>query len=361
MKRFSALSVLAMMLLTQLACSSGGSNQINYRGSQVTPTLELPPDLIARSTDENLALPGSDVGTAARSGRFVETGALDLELRTLPEIEGIRIQGQGDWYWLEVNSPPHEVYQQLRTFWAEQGFRLAVDEPAIGIMETEWLSMKPNNESFFASILATLRSSEYKDMYKTRLQRGPQPEMSLVSVAHRGLEYMVDEDDGPQWQGELTKGWRLTPADPGKEYEILSRFMLFLGMQEPQIKLELEKIGLFASRARLAFYDDEDDNSDSYLLVKQGFSQTWNRFIHQMDRLDINLDQVDKDDNEARLIMAAREVLPSFEPDQESLNLHLEGSRSTNTTRIEVLNDNGTVNPSDEARQLLQFLLQQLK
>ncbi len=362
MKSLGVFSVLALLLLTQLGCSSGGSDQINYRGTLVTPTLEIPPDLIARSSDNNLVLPGSDVGTAARTGRFVDTGAVELEQRTLPNVEGMRIQGQGDWFWLELDSPPHEVYQQLRAFWAEQGFRLIVDEPAIGVMETEWLSMKPNNESFFASMLASLRSSEYKDMYKTRLQRGPQAEMTMVSVAHRGLEYMLDDDDEePLWQGELTKGWRLTPADPGKEYEIISRLMLFLGMQDPQVKQELEKIGLFSALAEFYIYDDEEDKIYSYLIVKQGFSQTWNRFIHQMDRLDINLNEVDKDDNEATLILSAREVLPSFAPDQASLNLHLEGSRSTNTTRIEVLNDNGTVNPSNEARQLLQFLLQQLK
>ncbi len=361
MKRLSAVSVAALLLLTQLACSSGGSDQIDYRGSQVTPTLEVPPDLIARSTDNNLALPGSDLGTPARTGRFVETGAMELELRTLPRIEGIRIQGQGDWYWLEVNSPPHEVYQQLRAFWAEQGFRLKVDEPAVGVMETEWLSMKPNVESFFGSILASVRASDYKDMYKTRLQRGPQTEMAMVTIAHRGLEYMLEGENELRSDEGFGKGWEMTPADPGKEYEMLARLMIFLGMQQPEVKLELEKIGLFAARARLAFYDEEDVESNTYLLVNQGFEQTWNRFILQMDRLDIGLNELDKDDDEASLVVAARDVLPSFDDEQEMLNLHLEGSRSSNTTLIEVLNENGSVNTSSEARQLLQFLLQQLK
>ncbi len=71
--------VMALMCgLTQQACSTC-SDSNNYRDSVITPTLEIPPDLISRETDKNLVLPGSKVGTSENKGRFVETGNLNSE------------------------------------------------------------------------------------------------------------------------------------------------------------------------------------------------------------------------------------------------------------------------------------------
>ncbi len=362
MSRLGVFCVFGLVIVSQLACSSGGSEQINYRDSQVTPTLEIPPDLISRSSDNNLDLPGSAVGTPANSGRFVETGALDIDVRTLPQVDGMQVQGQGDWYWLEVSKPAQQGYPQVREFWAEQGFRLLVDEPAIGVMETEWLPMKSASDSFFSTLLASMRAAESKDQYKTRLQRGPSPATTQVYIAHRGQELVIDDQEtGSAAFPGNQRGWKMMPSDPGKEYEMLSRLMIYLGMQQPAVKRELEKIGLFAPRASLANYDDDEDDTHSYLLVKQGFTQTWNRFTHQMDRLNINLQEIKKGDQEASLQIAVNSILPAVKSDQQYFWINIEGADYSNNTRIEVLNENGAVNPSSEARQLLRFLLQQLK
>lgn len=68
---------------TQLACSTGSDCGVNYRDSVITPTLEIPPDLIGRQSDKNLILPGSKVGTAENTGRFVETGDLNTDDKPL--------------------------------------------------------------------------------------------------------------------------------------------------------------------------------------------------------------------------------------------------------------------------------------
>lgn len=63
--------------VTQLACSSNSDSGINYGDSVITPTLEIPPDLISKKTNKNLVLPGSKVGTKENTGRFIETGNLN--------------------------------------------------------------------------------------------------------------------------------------------------------------------------------------------------------------------------------------------------------------------------------------------
>ncbi len=71
---------LCSMLL--FGCSTDSSNEINYRDSVITPTLEIPPDLISQSSEKNLVLPGSKVGTAENTGRFVETGNLNKDSKS---------------------------------------------------------------------------------------------------------------------------------------------------------------------------------------------------------------------------------------------------------------------------------------
>ena len=65
--------------LAPLGCSVTPDCGDDYRDSVITPTLEIPPDLIGRQSDKNLTLPGSKVGTEENTGRFVETGDLNAE------------------------------------------------------------------------------------------------------------------------------------------------------------------------------------------------------------------------------------------------------------------------------------------
>ncbi len=347
-------SLAALMLLS--ACASNDAPALNYREAVVTPTLEMPPNLIARDLESNLEVPGSNIGKPENKGRFVETGNLNVEPRTLPKFDSMRLVGECGVNWLEVDAPAEQVWPQLREFWAEQGFRLQKDEPALGIMETEWLSMKTGGDSFLSSLLASLRAAEYRDQYLTRVERSADGK-TRIKIAHRGQELIVDEDNPRLETG--ARGWQLMPPDPDKEREMLSRLTIFLGMQDPQRRAELEQLGLLQPLAKLA--RDEEDASP-YLLVRQGFDQSWNRLIHALDRLAIPVRSVERDENSGALELDAKalaDLLDRKLPDP----LRIEASDSTgaNATRIVVRRPNDSVDSSDEAVAVLRFLREQLK
>ena len=60
------------------ACVTG-DKPVEYENSVITPTLEIPPDLISREQNKNLSLPGSNIGKPENTARFVETGNLNLK------------------------------------------------------------------------------------------------------------------------------------------------------------------------------------------------------------------------------------------------------------------------------------------
>lgn len=354
-----------LCLLTLTACSTTNEDtQLNYRTSEITPTLEIPPDLTQITSEQNLEIPGSKVGKPENSGRYVETGNLNIEARTLPRIKGISIQGQGDLHWLEVPQKAEALYPLIRNFWAEQGFRLSKDEPAVGVMETEWLSVRSGSGSFLSSILESMKAADTKDQYKTRLERSSDDTSSLVFLAHRGQELIIEDTTQKKIiHTERSSGWQMMPADPAKEYEMLQRLMIFLGMQDEQVKQELEKIGLFAARARVEF--DEADEA-TYLLVTQGIGQTWNRLLLQLDRLSIEIQDREKADNRARVKVASAALQVMKQADNEegfrdNIYLSLESGTGADQTRIDVLDEGLTQLKSEQARQILQQLQQQLK
>ena len=357
MKRWIIGPYLSMLILLLPGCSSDPATELNYRDSEITPTLELPPDLISRSSDSNLTLPGSKVGTDENRGRYVETGNLNIESKTLPTFKGMRIEGEGDFHWLVVDAPAQEVYPMVREFWADQGFVLIQDEPVTGVMVTQWMSQRSGRDSFFASILESLRGAESKDQYKIRLQRASDT-ATHIYLAHRGQEQIID--DAKITLANSRQGWQFTPADPAKEYEMLSRLMLFLGMQDDEVKQQLAKIGAFEARAAIE-YDSEEEQT--YLLSKQGFEQTWNRLVHQLDRRAVNIAESEKGDNEGSMRFNSADINPQLEQaiEAQSVEIILEGSRASNTTRIDVIRDGDTRDQSEAASQLLQYLLTLLK
>ena len=56
----------------------------------------------------------------------------------LPEIDGARIESSGGERWLAVAAEPEAVWPGIRDFWIDQGFTLETEEPAVGVMETNW-------------------------------------------------------------------------------------------------------------------------------------------------------------------------------------------------------------------------------
>lgn len=364
MNHLNKLGVFCLLASSLAACSSSQSvKELNYRQSEITPTLEVPPDLIRSSSNTNLALPGSTVGTLENTGRYVETGNQNIEPKTLPLIDDIKIKGQGDLVWLEVGQPAEKVYPKLRSFWLEQGFRLQMDEPALGIMKTEWLQARSGEESssFVSSMLESLRGADFKDQYTTRLERSADNSFTRIYVAHRSQEFIIAEDKGKVLATARNKGWQLGPVDADKEYEMLARMMIFLGAQQQSIKEQVEQRALLSRQAQIEYDDDEEE---FYLKVASGFEQTWNRLVHQFDRQDIDILDSEKNSNDGVLTInpqqLSQDIRESYQGEQ-ALKISLVGSSQTSLTRIVVLNRQNVTSKSERAKSLLQFLQEQLK
>src|SRR5207248_456026 len=56
----------------------------------------------------------------------------------LPQPERMRIERAGTQRWLVVDEKPEKLWPLVRDFWQENGFLIKMEQPEIGVMETEW-------------------------------------------------------------------------------------------------------------------------------------------------------------------------------------------------------------------------------
>ena len=268
-----ALSFLVFIAINLTACG-GPSADLEYLDSRVKPNLEIPPDLTLIKADGSFELPAVFTTSGAETG-----GGLPV----LASVESIELQGHSDFYWLSIEEPVDNLYLVVKDFWASEGYTLAMDEPAIGIMETNWNfneeGSKDGDKSFLAKFLGGSDLSETQDQFKTRIARDAGTATSQIYISHRGTE-----NPGPVYSQsqkydqvqllnlEKRNNWNIRSSDPELEVEMLSRLMLYLGLRQLEVDQQLAKTKLFSPRASIHTDYAEDE---TYILVKNDVTRAW--------------------------------------------------------------------------------------
>jgi outer membrane protein assembly factor BamC len=210
----------------------------------------------------------------------------------LAKVDTLQLQGSGDFYWLSVEEPVANLYQQVKNFWALEGYGLVVDEPVIGIMQTEWIYTEEGGQkkdlSWWQKLLESGDYAASQDQFKTRIERDPTGRVSnRIYIAHRGTEIVPEIRVGSQEKEAVgTSAWHFRRSEPELEIEMLSRLMIFLGLQKADVDKQLSQTGLFKPRAFLEF--DAGEKSP-YLILKDPYQIAWNRVHHLLQRMNFEI------------------------------------------------------------------------
>ena len=107
----------------------------------------------------------------------------------------LSIERAGDTRWLHTSMSPEQLWPLLKSFWDERGLRLALDQPQLGVMETEWAENRAKVPAtglrkYLGSFADGLFSSGERDQYRTRVERTAKG--TDVYIAHKGLIEVAD-------------------------------------------------------------------------------------------------------------------------------------------------------------------------
>src|SRR5882724_10242288 len=141
----------AVLVVAVVACALAGcetlsslspSKRIDYKSVSSAPSLELPPDLTTPRYDDRYQVTTATGLAAAGANK----GTRSEFLPTTPDAKIVRA---GNERWLVVKATPEQAWNTVREFWQESGFVLAVEQPQVGMMETDFAENRAEGPNDF--------------------------------------------------------------------------------------------------------------------------------------------------------------------------------------------------------------------
>jgi outer membrane protein assembly factor BamC len=344
--------------------------KIDYRSSEEVPELEIPPDLTTSSMEDAYRVP--DLAPASGSASLQEytaeriSGPAVAVATVLPPQDEIRVVRDSHQRWLVIQATPDQVFPRVREFWLKNGFLIDMEDPRIGIMETDWAENRadiPDGpiRNFLKGALDILYSTGTRDKFRVRLERTDAGETELF-LSHQRVEEKA-QGEGFVWENQ--------GALPELEAELLARLMSFLGVEERRARATVADADAspVEDRAQLVARADESP----YLLVREDFARAWRRTGHALDRVgftvvDRNRSEglyyvryldIEKDAQKKGLLDKLAFWKGKDKPAEGEYRIRIETIEGV--SRIQVLNNEGAPEASETASRILSLVLEQLK
>ena len=362
--KFVLLTVLVLQVVLLAACK----NSYDYQDSSVGRSLELPPDLDAQQTESKFELPTTILGDEEQTERD--------KIPVLARVDSIQLESNGDMYWLQIDEPVDNLYQLVKNFWAAEGYRLDIDEPVIGVMQTEWIYKDEGSQeasiSWLKGLFTTEDLSASQDQYRSRIERDNTTNLNRIYIAHRGTEYKYElTSDGPRRDERAANTWVFRPPEPELEIEMLSRLMMYLGLHEDEASRQQKNVRLFKPRASM--HVDVDEGSP-FLIINDVYDIAWNRVYHQLERMNFEITSVEPkgdlsgegtisiESPTLEIVEGSGFFSSQTEEKEGSIKLTLVFSKETNQlTRLILEDDNGQFDTSPAGNDFLNLLYQKIK
>jgi len=361
----AAASLLLAILLT--ACANELDRR--YLDASLNQKLELPPDMIESGDTSNFELP------ATLSG---DDQTAPGKVPVLAKVDSLKLERNGDMYWLVVEKPVDDLYRLVKNFWGEQGYRLVVDEPVIGLMQTEWVYTEEGGEQsqgWLQKLFGSNNLAATQDQFRTRIERGPDGK-NRVYIAHRGTEYEHVFDPSDTGRNVSTSvnnkdQWQHRQPDPELEVEMLSRLMVYLGVQEAEVDKQVANLKLYSPQA---FLHIDSAESSPYLIISSPYQIAWNRVVHELDRLNFEIEKKEfKSGFSGDGVIFVKTLVKqkaddggffSFKPSSDTREREVVlvlSEESHASTRVDIENSAGDRDTSPEASEFITLLYRQLR
>jgi outer membrane protein assembly factor BamC len=270
------------------------TDRVDYKTSQKAAPLEVPPDLTQLSRDNRYAIPDSK-GIATASGLANRGAAPSAGLPASAEAIGpinsdeLRVERNGNQRWLVVKRTPEQVWPQLREFWKDSGFSLVVDNPATGVMETDWAENRAKIPQDFirraiGKVVDGLYSTGERDRYRTRVERAADGSTEIY-ISHRGAEEVLTgaQKEIPQWT--------VRANDPDLEAQFLASLMARLG-GKPDVKAA--KVTVDSATPQPVHAKLVAGENNGYIEVDEGYDRAWRRVGLALDRVGFTVEDRDR-------------------------------------------------------------------
>ncbi len=281
------LVVLVGVLLGLSACSVVDERKAAYKDLESTANLEVPPDLLGMEAGDELAvalapLGGSVTLSELEQNKKEEGKPLNATAVDTPVSDGFRWERDGAARWLLVTGTPAQWWQEVERFWSLRDVKIEKENPALGIMQTAWITAgEASTSAFLKDNLSKLYDSKIKDQYIVRFEAGIEAGTTEIHVVHRGLQEVAVD-------GQMH--WLPRSSESELEVELLKQLAIYISKKEDA---EAETITAdLPSSVKLARLVEADGALS--LRINLPFAKAWRRTGNALVQMDLSIDDFNR-------------------------------------------------------------------
>lgn len=278
----------------------------DYLRAEPLPPIQLPEGVRSDSIGQLFVIPPIDDPNAPMPPEFTVPRP-NLGDGKPEQRNEVKIQKLGERRWIAVNAPPSKVWPRTREFLASRGLALSVMDPSIGVLETDWLSIKDDPTN--------------KDRYRIRLEQGLRSDTTEVHVLQMTVSQAVP--------GTGQVNWPERSINPQREGWMVDELSNYLAQQETeQASMLAQAIGMSQQKVDLVSVE----NVEPYLILHLDFARAWASVSGALGRKGFQSEGVNREEGQIAVYFspAAAGDKPAEEPGMLS-RLFSGGAAATNT------------------------------
>lgn len=362
-------------------CSSlnqlvGTEESIDYRSSSpVRGGLAVPPDLTQVQPNQRFQLPQGPGGTtfseyASAQAQRQASGVMQADARVLPQFDDIQVGRDGMNRWLVVaNRPADTLFEETLDFWRGLGLTISTENPAAGIIETDWAENRANiPQDILRRTLGRLIDQAYdsgqRERFRTRFERAANGTIEIYITHQRMVEQVVSES-------RLV--WVEAAPDPQLDAALLNRLMVYLGATQDQANAAMAAAPATPVVPVQLSQVARGSGAEGALDILEPFDRAWRRVGLALDRGNFTVE--DRDRALGQYFVRYVDVDAATAPQEPGFLSRMFSRRERapapqyrvqltdlgGSTRVSVLNAEGNPDNSATAGRILDVLLQQLQ
>ncbi len=213
--------------------------RLDYRQSSISRKIEVPPDLSAGRLDDELAVSDFDLSLPTNYSSYEKARVQRNNkgfIKVLPPLYKVAVkQPRGEAPYLLIEADVETTWQAVKKYWQYNGGTLSVEEPKVGIMETEWLKNEKDTPQtgiggILDGFLGFLSDDDERDRYRLRFTRLEAKRTQVLLLA-RHVEQVADHDFQ---SGKEPAGFKWQHSSQGnreRQLEMTRRIALFVSSE----------------------------------------------------------------------------------------------------------------------------------
>ena len=258
--------------------------------------------------------------------------------------EVIKIQKLGDRRWIVAGDRPEIVWPVVKQFLADNGVGVAAEQPGLGLIVTDWMSVEPDESpsDVIRLVLRDNKNSQGRDLLMIRIEQGIRRGTSEIHLRH------ISDQLGP-----LNSDWPSASSLQTIEHEVLNEVAAYFAADvvAPSISRQGTQIST-ASKAALV----RDDQGYLLLRFELDFERVWATLTKAMDAAEITvndqfrnkatfavtLDNLSLGEEPSFFQSVIPDFIPGLNPEGQTIDIVIKVYPDGNGHVVDVLNPDGS-------------------